>query len=55
MQELQKDIVESLEQLRDGDSETAETKGDGGDLLVNIMSYSFFFIRAFLEPLAERN
>ena len=46
-------FVESLEELRDGDSESAETKGDAGNLLVNIMSYSFFSYLHFWSHLLK--
>ena len=46
-------FVESLEELRDGDFETAETKGDAGNLLVNMMSYSFFSYLHFWSHLLK--
>ena len=36
--------------LRDGPEETSETKGDTGSLLVCIMTYPFFLILAFWNP-----
>lgn len=50
------EIVGALEALRDGPSETSETKGDAGSLLVCIMTYSFLSFLHFWSPvLAEIN
>ena len=35
------EIVDSLEELRDVESETVETRGDAGTILTAILSYSF--------------
>jgi len=46
-------FTEFLEELHDGDSETAETKGDAGNILVNIMTYSFFSYLYFWSHLLK--
>lgn len=46
-------IIDALEELRDGDSETVQTRGDAGTILTAILSYSFISYLYLWNPILE--
>lgn len=46
-------IIDALEELRDGDLETVETRGDAGTILTAIMSYSFISYLYFWNDILQ--
>jgi len=48
-------IIDALEELRDGDAETVQTRGVAGVILTAILSYSLYHIYIFVDPHITRN